>query len=108
MIDFINGVTHEAVFNIKNMNVMLQKGDSKKGFVHIIETHYGNGSKGAIDMSDLLNFDLYLQRAIKLNEEGVSNSNLDVYKYIKGMNNYKIVLIKENEGNLTVTFYKID
>lgn len=107
MINFINGVTSKAVFNIKEMNIILYKGDSKKGFVHIIETHYGKGSKGEITIMDLLNFDLYFQRAIKLNEKGVSNQNLDVYKYIKGLNQYQIVLKKNSEIDFVVTFYKV-
>ena len=108
MIAFINGVTNEAIFNILDKNVILKKGDSNKGFVHIIESHYGKGNRGEITMFDLLNFDLYLQRALKLSSVGVSNINLDVYQYIKGINNYKIVLKKYDEKNLVVTFYKVD
>ena len=108
MINFINGVTSEAIFNILNKSVILRKGDSNKGFVHIIENHYGKGSRGEINMLDLLNFDLYLQRALKLSSVGVSNPNLDVYQYIKGINNYKIILKKDSDKNLTVSFYKVD
>ncbi len=106
MIDFINGVTNEAIFNIIDKNVILRKGNSTNGFVHILESHYGKGIKGEITMLDLLNFDLYLQRALKLN--GVTNKNNDVYQYIKGATNYKIILKKDNDKNLTVSFYKVD
>ena len=106
MIDFINGAKKEARFIIKEMDVVLKKGDDKKGFIHILQEHYCKGCKGELTMLDLLNFDLYLSRAIKLNEDGVSNNSLDVYKYIKGLQQYKIVLKKEEES-LVVTFYSV-
>lgn len=105
IINFINGVTDEAKFLIKNMTVLLEKGDEKKGFMHILISHY-NTKNGNITMSDIINFDLYLERAIKLNEYGVSNQNLEVYQYINGTDQYKIVL-KKKSNNLVVTFYSV-
>lgn len=107
MINFINGVTNKAEFSIKNMNIILKKGDNKKGFMHILK-HYCIGCKGEITTDDILNFDLYLLRAVKLNEEGVTNNNLDVYKYIKRLSQYKIILKKESENNFVVSFYAVD
>lgn len=58
-------------------------------------------------MQDILNFDLYLQRAIPLHQAGVSNTDLSVYQYIKGLQSYKIVLKEFNNGEFVVTFYAV-
>lgn len=105
MIDFINGVTDEARFSIKNMTVVLEKGDEIKGFMHILLEHYQTRT-GKLTMNDIINFDLYLERSIKLNQVGVSNTNLDVYQYVKEVNQYKIVLNKISDY-LVVTFYSV-
>ena len=107
MIEFINGITKEAVFNIRNIKVVLRRGDAKKGFEHILLKHYCSGCPGEIGMLDILNFDLYLQRAIQLNQAGVSNTNLSVYQYIKGLQSYKIVLKESINGEFVVTFYAV-
>ena len=107
MMNFINGVTKEAVFYIKGMRIVLRKGDEKKGFEHILIKHYCSGCPGELRMLDILNFDLYLQRAIPLNEEGVSNTDLSVYQYIKGLQSYKIVLKEFDKGEYVVTFYSV-
>jgi len=106
MIDFIVGLNKEARFSIKDKIVVLRKGDSKKGFQHILERHYCSGCPGELLLNDILKFDLYLQRAIKLSENGVTNKKLEVYEYIKNQKNFKIVLKKEDDENYVVTFYK--
>ena len=58
-------------------------------------------------MKDILNFDLYLQRALKLNEVGTSNDELNVYQYIKGLQSYKIVLKELRSEEFVVTFYSV-
>lgn len=105
MINFIHGVTSKAIFSIKNMTVVLEKGDENKGFVHILLEHYQT-KKGKLTMDDIINFDLYLAKSIKLNEEGVTNKNLEVYQYFKGTNQYRTVLKKKSDY-LVVTFYSI-
>jgi hypothetical protein len=108
MINFINGVTKDAVFIIKDMEVTIKKGDDKKGFKHILQKHYCKGCDGELTTRDILNFDLFLQRAIKLHSEGVTNTKLEVYQYIKGLENYKIVLKKERDNRFVVTYYSVD
>lgn len=107
MIDFVNGVTKEAFFVIKDMNIILRKGDDNKGFKHIIQRHYCSGCNGELSMLDILNFDLFLQRAIKLTNEGVTNNKLEVFQYIKGLKNYKIILKNESKNRFVVTFYSV-
>ena len=38
VIDYINGVTKQAEFIINTQKIILRDGDSKKGFIHIIES----------------------------------------------------------------------
>ena len=106
MIDFINGLTREAVFNINNKKIVLRRGDSKKGFQHILERHYCKECDGRLSLLDILNFDLYLKRAIKLHQEGISNKDLEVFLYKKDTKSYKVVLKKVKTNNLVVTFYR--
>ncbi len=40
MIDFINGVTKKAVFEVNGKKIVLFKGDDRKGFKHILKKHY--------------------------------------------------------------------
>jgi hypothetical protein len=108
MINFINGVTKEAVFDIFNMKVILKRGNEYKGFQHILIKHYCRNCPGELNTMDIINFDIYLQRAIKLNTVGVSNSKNIVFQYIKGTNQYKIVLKEIANNKFVVTFYSVD
>jgi hypothetical protein len=107
MIDFINGRTKEAIYDINSKRIILKRGDSKKGFQHIIERHYCKDCDGKLGLMDILNFDLYLSRAIKLYKDGVTNDCLDVYFYTKGNKSYKIVLKSLSDESLVVTFYSV-
>ena len=107
MLNFIDGVRKEAIFNIKDKKIILRKGDKNKGFEHILLKHYCSGCQGEITMKDILNFDLYLQIALKLNEVGTSNDELNVYQYIKGLQSYKIVLKELRSEEFVVTFYSV-
>lgn len=40
MIDFINSVTQKATFIIHDHTIVLELGDSKKGFKHILERQF--------------------------------------------------------------------
>ena len=40
MIDFINAVTNNAIFNINGTKIILRKGTSSGGFIHILEKHF--------------------------------------------------------------------
>jgi hypothetical protein len=106
MIDFINGVTKNAVMNIDGISIIINKGDEKKGFKHILLSHYCNGCPGELTARDILNIDMIIQKGIRLNEVGVTNSDLIVYRYLKGLNEFKVVLkpVDDNQ-NFVVTFY---
>jgi hypothetical protein len=105
MIDFINGKTKQAVFKFDNITITLFTGDEKKGFKHILLRHYCNRCKGEISATDIMNFIVIYKKGMRLANKGVSNSNLTVYYYKKGLNSYKLVLKKVNEDSFVVTFY---
>ncbi len=115
MIDFINGVTPNATFLIKDMKIVLRKGwgDNKGirgvGFQHILEKHYCKGCPGEITLSDILNMDLVAQHGIELNTVGVSNPNNKVLQYISNRFNHKLILNTEkNSDELVVSFYSLN
>ena len=114
MINFINNVTNNAIFNIKNMKIILRKGwgDGKGveggGFQHILEKHYCKNCPGAITLQDILNMDLIISKGIELNEVGVSGSNNRVFRYMRGLIKHNIILKSESENELVVSFYSID
>jgi hypothetical protein len=89
------------------LKVTLYVGDSKKGFKHILEQHYCKGCKGEITTMDILNIADIVEKGIKLSKIGVSNTNLIVFKKIKGLEQHKLVLKPIKNGNLVVTMYKI-
>ncbi|MEA1917412.1 MAG: hypothetical protein U9N42_07765 [Campylobacterota bacterium] len=103
----LQAVTKEAVFNINNMTVTLKKGDTKKGFVHILLKHFCNNCDGEITARDIINMDMIIARGIKLNRTGVSNHSLHVYQYLKGNKHHKIVLKPDVNNNFVVTMYSV-
>ena len=107
VIDFINGVTEQAVFLINNQKVILRHGDNKKGFKHIIERHYCKGCPGKIEKLKIINIAEVFSRGIKLNEIGVSNSDLNVYQLNKNGKILKLILDSKGNGELVVTFYNV-
>ncbi len=113
MISFINNVTPNATFFIKDMRIVLRKGwgDGKgkkgAGFQHILEKHYCKGCSGEITLSDILNMDLVAQNGIELNKVGVSNAENKVLQYISSRFNHKLVLKRENNDELVITFYRV-
>jgi len=103
MIKFINAVTDRAIFSIKGMRVVI----TRANLSHILK-HYCSGCRGEIDLNDILNFDLYLNRAIQLANYGVSDSHKKVFQYIKGLTHYKIILEEVSANNYVVSFYSVD
>ncbi len=108
MINFINNVTKNATFYIKDMKIILRKGHTGAGFQHILEKHYCNECPGRITLSDILNMDLVIQRGLKLNSVGVTNPDNIVINYKNRDKEHNIILKSENENELVVSFYSID
>ena len=103
MVDFINGVTNSAEFNINGLSIILKKGDSKKGFQHILEQHYGMGSLGELTTMEILNFINIIEKGVELKNEGKSNNHLVVYYRID--TKHKLVLNPIEENKYVVTMY---
>ncbi len=103
MIDFINGVTPRAEFQINNMKILLYIGDEKKGFKHILLKHYHPNDLTALDIVNIYEI---VKRGIKLANAGVSNSNLDVYRFLKSDNDFRLVLKPQKDNSWVVTFYR--
>lgn len=108
MINFINNVTKNATFYIKDMKIILRKGHTGAGFQHILEKHYCNECPGRITLSDILNMDLIIQRGLKLNSVGVTNPDNIVINYKNRDKEHNVILKSENENELVVSFYSID
>jgi hypothetical protein len=103
MVDFINGLTKTAEFQINEMKMILYLGDEKKGFKHILLKHYRSNDLTAID---IINMYEIAKRGIKLGTEGVSNDDLDVYMFLKNDNNFRLVLKPQKSNSWVVTFYR--
>ncbi|MCL4432982.1 MAG: hypothetical protein M1300_11815 [Epsilonproteobacteria bacterium] len=98
MINFINGLTKKAIFNI-NVISSLQ--------YHILVTHYCGGCPGELDARDIINIDMIISKGFRLNEVGVTNKDLVVYQYMKGQAQYKLVLKPMANNSLVVTMYSV-
>lgn len=103
MVDFINGATSKAVFTTKDITITLFKGDSKKGFMHILLKHYQENDLKAMDIVNI--FDIYLQ-GIELANEGVSNKHFIVYMKLSNLKELRLILNPINDNNLVVTAYR--
>jgi len=103
MIDFINGLTKRAEFQINEMKVILYLGDEKKGFKHILLKHYHPNDLTTLDIVNIYEI---AKRGIKLGTEGVSNDDLNVYMFLKNDNNFRLVLKPQKSNSLVVTFYR--
>ena len=102
MIDFINGLTKTAEFQVNEMKMILYLGDEKKGFKHILLKHYHSNDLTAIDIVNIYEI---AKRGIKLGTEGVSNDDLNVYMFLKNDNNFRLVLKPQKSNSWVVTFY---
>jgi DNA polymerase III epsilon subunit-like protein len=107
MIDFINGATKYALFEVSGTKIYLRRGDTKKGFEHILLRHYCDKCPGEISTMDILNMVDVVKRGIKLANVGVSNNNLIVFQQIKGSKQLKIVLKPIGDNNLVITLYHL-
>ena len=107
MLDFINGVTEYALFEVGTTQIYLRRGDEKKGFEHILLRHYCTGCPGELTAMDIVNMIDVVKRGVKLANVGVSNHTLVVYKLMKGLHQLKLVLKPVGENRLVATLYRL-
>lgn len=107
MMNFINGLSKKAIFTLNDQEIILEVGDAKKGFHHILITHYCSDCPGKLTARDIINMDRIITKGFRLHEVGVSNTHLVVYQYMKGDAQYKLVLKPRGNNSLVVTMYSI-
>jgi len=105
IIDFINGVTSFAEFEVNSKKIILRVGDDKKGFRHILEKHYCSGCPGEITTMEILNIMDIIKKGIKLENRGVSNSDLIVY--FRSDTQHKLILKPMSNEDFVITMYGI-
>ena len=102
MLDFINGATKKAIFQIQSQKVILFMGDEKKGFIHILKHYKAND----LEALDILNIAEVIERGMLLANEGVSNNTMKVYRQLKGLKDLRLILKKSKDDDWIVSFYK--
>ena len=105
IINFINGVTSFAEFEVNSRKIVLRVGDDKKGFRHILEKHYCKGCPGEINTMEILNIIDIIKRGVKLENTGVTNNNLVVY--LRTDTQHKLVLKPIRDEEFVITMYGI-
>lgn len=103
MIDYIMGTTKKVEFEKNGQKILLDLGDEKKGFMHILIRHYKSNDLEAMDIINI--FEIY-DRGIKLAKDGVSNEYFDVYLKVSNQKQLKLVLNPLDTNLWVVTAYK--
>lgn len=103
MMNFINGVTENAIFNVDGIVIELGKGDEKKGFKHIILKHYNENDLEAMDILNII--DTYV-RGLKLHNVGVGNPYLSAYAITKNQKEFRLIIDENQKPHFVVTSYR--
>jgi hypothetical protein len=103
MINFIHKIIVNVEFKVGEKTIILEMGDEKKGFRHILEKHYNQND---LETMDILNLPIIFKNALELNEVGVSNNELTVYKMQKNQKDLRLVTNEIKDDKLVVTSYR--
>lgn len=103
MIKFIHGRIDKVEFEVNGKIIILEMGDEKKGFRHILEKHFNPND---LETMDILNLPIIFKNALQLNQVGVSNNELSVYQMLKSQKNLRLVTNEIDINKLVVTSYK--
>lgn len=103
MIKFIHSELDKVEFDLQGKTIVLEKGDSKKGFRHIIISHFDPND---LTTMDILNLPIMFKNSIKLAKEGVSNNALTVYKRLQNQKEHRLVIDETRNDKLVVTTYR--
>jgi len=103
MIKFIHKEIEKVEFDIQGRIVVLEEGDSNKGFRHIIEKHYNSNG---LETMDILNLPIMFKNAIQLNNTGVTNQALSVYRRLQNQQEHRLVVNEIYDDKLVVTAYR--
>jgi len=103
MIKFIHGRIDKVEFEVNGKIIILEMGDEKKGFRHILEKHFNPND---LETMDILNLPIIFKNALQLNQVGVSNNELSVYQMLKSQKDLRLVTNEIDINKLVVTSYK--
>ena len=103
MLDFINGKTNTANFVVKEVNILLRKGNVAHGFMHILLKHY---KVGDLEAMDILNMAEVVERGIVLANEGVSKDDNIVYMFLKSRKDFRLILSPNKDNDLVISMYR--
>lgn len=103
MIKFIHGRIDKVEFEVNGKIIILEMGDEKKGFRHILEKHFNPND---LETMDILNLPIIFKNALQLNQVGVSNNELSVYQMLKSQRDLRLVTNEIDINKLVVTSYK--
>lgn len=103
MIKFIHGRIDKVEFEVNGKTIILEMGDDKKGFRHILERHYNPND---LETMDVLNLPIIFKNAMQLNQTGVSNNVLSVYQMLKNQKDLRLVTDETKNDKLVVTSYR--
>lgn len=103
MIKFIHGRIDKIEFEVNSKTIILEMGDEKKGFRHILEKHFNPND---LETMDILNLPIIFKNALQLNQIGISNNALSVYKMLKNQKDLRLVTDETKTNKLVVTSYR--
>jgi hypothetical protein len=103
MIKFIHGRIDKVEFEVNNKTIILEMGDEKKGFRHILEKHFNPND---LETMDILNLPIIFKNALQLSQIGISNNALSVYKMLKNQKDLRLVTDETKTDKLVVTSYR--
>ena len=103
MIKFIHTRIDQVEFTVNSKIVILEMGDDKKGFRHILQKHYAPND---LETIDILNLPILFKDSIKLIKDGVSNNELCVYRMLKNQKDLRLITNETKDNKLVVTSYK--
>jgi len=103
MVNFIHKIIVSVEFKVGEKTIILKMGDEKKGFRHILERHY---NRNDLETMDILNLPVIFKNALELNEVGVSNNELIVYKIQKNQKDLRLVTNEIKDDKFVVTSYR--
>ncbi len=103
MIKFIHGIIKKVEIDVNGKSIILEMGDDKKGFRHILQKHFNPND---LETMDILNLPIIFKNAIQLNQIGVSNNVLCAYSMRKNQKDLRLITNETKNNKLVVTSYR--
>jgi len=91
--NLINGRNSIAQFNVDDQIILLGKGDSNKGLVHILERHYCDHCDGWLNARDIVFMSRVFKNGRKMSDYEMKEEYIDKEGYIYLLNDIKYIVI---------------